>query len=212
MIFAALKLVPMKWWIGLALFVMYTGGLVTVMLKHEHTVLAKEKAAHAIQLREVRDTFQGQIQRAHDQAQKTLDGVNAEWQASWEQHTKDDTARATKTAAQAQTLKDPKEFDRYVTPAQLHRCPDVPRGYLLRRADAAAYANGATEAAGPPPQASELDQPSGIPFAALWPVDVDAAGAYRSCRERVGEWERWGADVDRWRGEVQTALEASPSK
>lgn len=208
MIWALFKMVPMRAWIYGAIAVMVVGVLTGLHLQLENKALAKQAAHHAIELRELRDSYQKQIQDAHDVAQKTLNKVNDDWKAAFARHQVEDAQLAAQRQKQITTLKE--GFDRYVTPAQLHRCPDVPRGYLVRRADAASYANGAAEAAGPPPQAGELDQPSGVPFAALWPIDVDAAGAYRECRARVAEWERWGGDVDRWREQVQSALDAKP--
>lgn len=203
MIIKLFSMVPMRAWIYLACAVMAIGAAVTFHLKLEHAALAKQAQHYEVVLREQRDGYEKQIQAAHDTAQATLDKINGDWKAAFARQKQEDEALAAQHQKQIATLKE--GFDRYVTPAQLARCPDVPRGYLVRRADAAAYANGSAETAGPPATA-ELDQPSGFPFAALWPIDIDAAAAYRSCRERVTQWERWGEDVDRWKDEVQAAL------
>lgn len=208
MIAALFKMVPMRWWIYGACAALLIGIVTGWHLESVHKHVAAQKAKDEIAMREQRDKYEKQIQDAHDAAQKTLNQVNADWKAAFARHEQEDARAAAQRQKQLASLKE--GFDRYVTPAQLHRCPDVPRGYLVRRADAASYANGAAEAAGPPPPAAELDQPSGVPFAALWPIDVDAAGAYRECRARVDQWERWGADVDRWRDQVQAALSAKP--
>jgi uncharacterized membrane-anchored protein YhcB (DUF1043 family) len=147
-----LGLIPLRVWIYLGIAVAVIAALTGLHLRLQHKALAKQAQHYEVQLREQRDGFQKQMQDAHDIAQTTLDKINADWKAAFARHEEEDAALARQRAKQVATLME--GFDRYVTPAQLARCPDVPRGYLVRRADAAAYANGAAEAAGPPPAAS----------------------------------------------------------
>ncbi len=91
----------------------------------------------------------------------------------------------------------------YVSALQYSRCPDVPRGYLVLRADAAAFANGAQDA-GPPVAAGEsLDARSGVSLAPvaglslagpfLSDTDIAQAAAFREVKRRLDE-ERQAAD------------------
>lgn len=100
-------------------------------------------------------------------------------------------------------------FPRYVTPTQLARCPDVPRGLLRYGADLAAFANGG-DPAGTPPAADADDAPSGVSVPAIADALAGQAGAYRSCRDRVAAWEQHATDLNRWCSSVIDILRAAP--
>lgn len=102
-----------------------------------------------------------------------------------------------------------KRIPAYVTPASTRSCPDVPRSYLLFRADAAAFANRETGAIPAASAAARGDAPetaSGVSLAELAGTDADQAGAYRACAERVEGWLKYKADVDAWLVDVKRVL------
>lgn len=154
-----------------------------------------------------RQLYQSQIQAARDAGQAKLDALGVEFRKEQLARAADHAAAEKRHQAAIASLKE--GFANYVTPLQLSRCSDVPRGYLVRRANAASYANGGAESAGPPASAASFDEPSGVSLAALDATDVEAAGAYRSCRNLVAEWEDWGARVERLYAGVQQAIQPS---
>lgn len=100
-------------------------------------------------------------------------------------------------------------FPSYVTPTQLARCDDVPRGLLRYGADLAAFANGG-DPAGPLASAAADDSPSGVSVPALADALAGQADAYRACRVRVTAWERHATDLNRWCSAVIDILQAKP--
>jgi hypothetical protein len=68
-----------------------------------------------------------------------------------------------------------KRGSEHVTPASTRSCPDVPRSYLLFRADAAAFANRATAAIPTAAGAEPVETASGVSLPAL--TDTDAGQA-----------------------------------
>jgi len=212
-VLAVVRKIPPKAYIAAAVALILLG----LHLSLEGRALAKRdadhaaavtalKAAHAAELEQIRLAFQKQIKDARDAAQAQLDDLGAQLRASDQARETERQAAETKRLADLVAMK--KGFQAYVSPIQIARCADVPRGYLVRRANAAAYANGVADTAGPPASPASLDEPSGVSLATVDAVDIDAAGAFRACRERVLDWERYGDQVDRYVTRLKSILEA----
>jgi hypothetical protein len=180
--------------------------LVGIHLTLQHRALERQARDFEIEKSEItkeyedrlslqKANFQKQIEDARAVAQAKLDEMGVELRALNETREKERREAEKRRLADLAKLKS--GFANYVSPLQLSRCIDVPRGYLVRREAAAAFANGRTESAEPPASPSELDQPSGISLAAVDAIDAEAAGAYRACRDRVLEWEQWADDAER---------------
>lgn len=98
------------------------------------------------------------------------------------------------------------KFHAFVTPTQLARCPDVPRGFLRYWAGTAAFANGGENPAPPAAGAHVDDAPSGIPIPALAGTLAGQAGAYKACSERNASWVKYHEQVNEWAKEVNRIL------
>lgn len=104
----------------------------------------------------------------------------------------------------------------YVTRVQADRCTDVPRGYLLLRRDAAAFANGAADGLAAPAPAAPDDSPSGVSLAPvagepasgtyLADTDVAQAAAFRSLAQRLKDTDVWAESVLTWCNVTITTL------
>jgi hypothetical protein len=91
----------------------------------------------------------------------------------------------------------------YVTPLQLARCNDVPRGYLLFRSDAAAFANSRPIAGAAEAPADPVDSPSGVSLESLAEADAAQAAAYRTCADRDAAWRKYHMSVEEWAASVR---------
>lgn len=169
---------------------------------HVHVAVEAEASRGKAQLVAQAAAFQKQIKDARDAAQARLDALELYNKALAEQR---DAAVKLAEQRRVQAIANLKKgFQNYVTPLQLSRCPDVPRGFLLFGADAATYANGGSDnPPAAPASAVALDPPSGVSLAALADTVADQAGAYRACRTRVDQWEQWGKDVDVYVSKLQ---------
>jgi hypothetical protein len=115
-----------------------------------------------------------------------------------------------KDAERLQQINDlKKRIPTYVSPASTRSCPDVPRGYLLFRADAAARANSAGAPAGPESTAELEDTPSGVSLSTLAETDAGQADAYRACADRDAAWLKYEADVEAWAEKVRQILRST---
>jgi hypothetical protein len=116
-----------------------------------------------------------------DLAQKGVDTANRVALDAQAAAVKSEAARAAAEAERDAALK--QRSSTYVTATQNARCPDVPRGYLMLRADAAAFANGAD---GKPQDAAageSLDARSGVSLAPV--VGATVSGTYLSDTDRA---------------------------
>lgn len=191
---AFLRGVPLKAWLVLAAFAAVVGLHFVLEARALAGNDAKWEAKLVDRLAAQKRAFERQIQDARDAAQKKLDALrddNAKLQRERDAALKAAEARRIEAVA---NLK--KGFAHYVTPLQLSRCSDIPRGFLLFGADAAAYANGGNPPVAPPAPDLALDAPSGVSLDALAGTVAEQAGAFRQCRERVLAWETWARDVD----------------
>jgi hypothetical protein len=203
-----LKKLPWQVWAVISVAVALYAGYLWV----DHRGYARGKAAaEAVAAANERERVRLQ-KRADDIAQDALDGLAA----SLIQQQLDREAEL--QAAEERRLDDLAKLKgkAHVTPVEAARCPDVPRSYLLFRAAAAAYANGADDPAPAAAGAIPSDAPSGVSLApvdgapAVGPVlsetDTGQAGAYRVCAERNKAWLKYKADVDAYSLEVTRIL------
>ena len=79
--------------------------------------------------------------------------------------------------------------------------------YVRLRNDAADWANGVTDN---PPGAEAgtepADAPSDVSSRELNAADIDQAGAFRACRDRVEGWEKYRQEVEAWSAEVNRVM------
>lgn len=139
--------------------------------------------------------------------QAAFNALERKYAALSAQRDRELVAKDTQRLAELAALK--KRIPSYVTPASTRSCPDVPRSYLLFRADAAAFANRQTGAIAPAGAAASGDAPetaSGVSLSDLAGTDADQASAYRACAERDEGWLKYKDDVEAWLVDVKRVL------
>lgn len=114
--------------------------------------------------------------KANDAAQAKLDDLAGRLVQAQLDENDAQAARDAADSALAQALNERSRT--YVTPTQNARCPDVPRGFLLLWADAAAYANGASDARPSAAPGESADARSGVSLAPV--IGQPLAGPYLS--------------------------------
>lgn len=181
-------MIPAKAWpyIGLAVALM----LLHLDLEHRavQAAVAKNEAKHA-----KIDAERAAAQKKADAlAQKKLD--DARTQNVQLQLDRNDELAAAEAKRVADLADLRKRMPAYVSHLTLPDA-DVPRGYILWRSAAAAFANGADGAAPPGPAEGSLDGPSGIPFATLAETDAAQADAFRAAVAWGRGWQTYARDL-----------------
>lgn len=198
-LFSILAKVPWKVWavLGIVLAIWY--------IDHKRNAASDARGyARATVEWQAKETERLRLQKiADDKAQAELNALQARMVAQQLDHENELQEAETLRLAGLAALKG--RFAAYVSPLQLSRCPDVPRGFLRYWADTASFANGGNPPAAPASQAT-LDPPSGVPLPAVSDTLAEQAGAYRACADRQAGWLKYQKDVEDWAGEVQGIL------
>ena len=181
------------------------GVIAALVLLHfdlEHRAVEAQKMTDA-KAEAARDKARAAAQAKVDlAAQQKLDALATQLVQAQLDVQEAQAARDQAAARLAAALKE--RSNTYVTPIQNARCPDVPRGYLMLRADAAAFANGASDARPSAPTGESLDARSGVSLAPvagepdvtgpfLSDTDIAQATAFRDLKQRLAD-ERLAAD------------------
>lgn len=200
--FAFLKLVPTSVWIGLAAAVALLGLVWAIDHRGEVRGAARVQAAwDADKLARERATAlaNAELADAGYQAKRKADAL-----AALLEHEKEQAAAARAALANRK--------DAYVAPALTKSCPDVPRGYLLWRSAAAAYANGADFPPAPNPSDLSLAFPSGVSLGTLSDTDLAQAAAFRDALQWGNGWKQYAANVGDYCDAVIAAAKGRPSE
>jgi hypothetical protein len=136
--------------------------------------------------------------------QAAYNALQAKFQALTAQHEVELKAAEQKRLDDLAALK--KGIPDYVSAEATRSCPDVPRGYLMFRASAAAFANSTRASPAADAGAHAADAPSGVSLSTLADTDAGQAGAYRACVERQSGWLKYRDDVEAWAAEVSRIL------
>jgi hypothetical protein len=176
---------------------------------HERAIGYKEAVdAYAIQEKKRDDAYLALMARR----QTAFSALEKKYSELSAQHDRELVAKDGQRMAELAALK--KRIPTYVTKASTRSCPDVPRSYLLFRADAAAFANRQASAIAPAAAAASGDAAqtaSGISLDDLSGADADQAGSYRACAERDEAWLKYKADVEAYVADVQRVLKDGSS-
>lgn len=168
-------LLPLRDWLWIGLVIALIALHLDLCHRDVVKAVAAVKAEAAKKQAESDTTANTRFDKLAEQTAKEQVAASQAHQQSEDQHAKDLAALHARQAEYMGTL-------------LLAAVPDVPRDYLLFRADAATFANGGSPAAARRPE-QIAPESSGVSFGSLAEADVAQADAYRSAVDWGRQWQ-----------------------